>query len=262
MAMPLRNTDPNQSPLYTSPYAGQVTDPSQMPVMPGYNSTYNPNTMSLGNDMSSMLAGTNQNTQPLQQLAANAESTQASPWAQLQSQLARNQTAQGMSTVAGQTAGSTANAEGNLAMSGGLSSGANERLQESGQAAGIGAQQGVQNQGNTNLLNIGSQDAAQKQQEMMALPGMETQAYQASLEPIQMMGQAQAQDVAHEGANLQGLNNFNMSAYGNQAGMYGAGQTADAEANAAAGQSGWLGLGQQANPYTLLPNGQYVPAAH
>jgi hypothetical protein len=237
------NSPQTQQPLYQSPYAGQQVDPSQSPIFPGFNQIYDPSTMSLGNDMSSMLAGTNYNTQPLQQLQSNAESTTPSTWAQLQSQLAKTQTNQAASQSAGQTAASTAQAQGNLALSGGLSSGANERIQESGEQAGINAQQGIQNQGNQQQLNIGSQDAANKQQEMMALPGMETQAYQASLEPIQMQGQADAQDVAGEMANNQALNQFNMTGFGDQSSMYGAGQTATAQTNAANNSGGLFGGG-------------------
>jgi len=206
--------------------------------------------MSLGNQMSQMLAsGPQYNTQPLQELQQNAENPNASPWAQLQSQLARSNTAQAGSQAANQTAASTAQAQGNLALSGGLSSGANERTQEAGEQAGIGAQQNVANAGNQQQMQIGIQDAANKQQEQMALPGMETQAYEAGLQPIQMMGQADAQDIAHQMAGTQALNQFNMGAYGNQASMYGANQTANAQENAANntgglfGGGGFLGMG-------------------
>lgn len=227
---------------YTSPYAGQPTWSGTVPIVPQFNNIYNPS-MSLGNQMQGMLSGVQYNQQPLQELAANAESTSASPWAQLQSQLAKQQTGQAASQAANQTAGSTAQAEGNLAMTGGLSSGATERAQTAGQQAGIGAEQSVANQGNQTQAQIGLQDAANKQQELMALPGMETQAYQANLEPIQMQGQAEAQDVAHNMANEQALNQFNMTAYGNQAGMFGAGQTADSQLETAKATSGLFGGG-------------------
>ena len=229
---------------YQSPYGGQPTDSSQAPIMPEWNQIYDPSTMSLGNSMQSMLQGGPQyNGQPLQQLSQNAESTNASPWAQLQSGLATQQTNQAKSTAANQTAGSVAQAQGNLAMSGGLSSGAGERAQEAGAQAGIGAQQSAQNAGNTNQANIGIADAANKQQEMMALPGMEAQSYSTQLQPIQMQGQANAQDVANEMANNQSLNQFNMGAYGNQAGMYGAAGTAAAQQQQASDTSGLLGGG-------------------
>jgi hypothetical protein len=234
---------------YISPYSGEQVDPTQSPILPEYNQTYNPQTMSLGNNMSQMLAGTNYNQQPLQQLQANAESTQPSLWAQLQSQLARTQTQQGESQAANQTAGSTAQAQGNLALSGGLSSGANERTQEAGEQAGIGAQQGIANQGNQAQTQIGISDAANKQQEMMALPGMEAQAYGAELAPISMQGQANVQDVQNQMNATNGLNQFNMGAFGDQAAMYGAGQTANAQQQTAQntgglfGGGGFLGLG-------------------
>lgn len=235
--------------LYVTPYQGSVTDPNFAPAVPIYNQTYNPNTMSLGNDMANSLAGTSYNQQPLQQLQANAESTTPSSWAQLQSQLAKQQTSQSASQAAGQTAGQTAQAQGNLAMSGGLSSGANERTQETGEQAGIGAQQGIQNQGNQQQLQIGLQDAQNKQSELQALPGQEAQAYTTSLEPIQMQGQANAQDVANQANSINGLNQFNMNAYGIQGQLYGANQTALAQENTANntggtfGGGGFLGLG-------------------
>ena len=228
-----------------------LIDMGAAPTLPGYNSIYDPNTMSLAHQMQGLLANdpTKYNTQPLQQIQSNAESTNASPWAQLQSQLAKTQTGQGMSQAANQAAGSTAQAQGNLAMSGGLSSGANERTQEAGQQGAIAAQQDVQNKGNQQQLQIGSQDAANKQQELMALPGMEAQAYSTSLQPIQMQGQADAQDMAAQMANNQALNQYNMGAFGNEASMYGAGQTANAQTTATEhsgglfGGGGFLGLG-------------------
>lgn len=223
------------------------------PTLPGFSPIYNPGTESQGALMQNALANdpTQYNTQPLQQLQSNAESPTASPWAQLQSQLARTQTGQSMSNAANQTAGSTAQAEGNLAMSGGLSSGANERAQETGQQASIGAQQGALNAGNQQQLQIGAQDAANKQQEQVALPGMEAQAYSTSLQPIQMQGQANAQDLAAQMANQQALNQYNMGAYSNAASLYGAGETANAQTTATEnsgglfGGGGFLGLGFQ-----------------
>ena len=233
------------SDMSNSPYV----DLGPEPVLPGFTNIYNPS-MSMGNQMSQMLASdpTKYNTQPLDQLQQNAESTSPSAWAQLQSQLQSQRTNQSASQAANQTAGQTAQAEGNLAMSGGLSSGANERAQETGQAAGINAQQGVQNAGNQAQLGIGVQDAANKQQEMMALPG-EAQAYSTSLQPIQMQGQADAQDMAAEMANNQALNQYSMGAYSNAMSAYGAGATSNSQIDATQnsgglfGGGGFLGLG-------------------
>lgn len=241
------NTSPMQMPAsYTSPYAGQAYSPNTVPVSPEYNQTFNPQTESIAPQMATELNGLNYDTQPLDTLKSNAESTSPSPWANLMSQTARTNTQQAGSDAAAQTAGSVAQGEGNLAMSGGLSSGARERLQQSGDQAGIGAQQNIARQGATDLSNIGLQDQSTKQQEMMALPGMETQAYQTQLQPISMMGQAQAQDVANQGNSIAGLNSFNSSMYGNQASMYGAARQADATqeaANEQAQSSGLFGMG-------------------
>lgn len=232
-----------QNQLYTSPYAGQAINAGTAPVMPQFNQVYNPQTMSLGNNEQQMLSGVNYNQQPLQQLQANAESTAPSQWAQLQSQMNKQQTGQAASQAAAQQAGQTAQAEGNLAGNGGLSSGGAERAQEMGQLGGIGAQQSIQNQGNQGQLQIGLQDAANKQQEQMALPGMETQAFEANLQPIQLQGQANAQDVAAQMENNQALNQFNMNAFNTQGAMYGANQTANAQQNAANASSGVFGGG-------------------
>ena len=234
--------DPNSG-QYVSPYSGETLDGTQAPVMPDYNNTYDPNTMNLANMMQDQLAGTSLNTQPLQQLQANAENPNPSPWANLESQLSRSQTQQGLGQAANQTAASTGQAEGGLALSGGLSSGATERAQEAGEQAGIGAQQSTQNQGNQALLGIGAQDAAQKQQEQMALPGMETQAYQASLEPIQMMGQANAADVANQMNATNGLNQYNMNAMDLAGSLYGANQTGTQNEYLATHTGGLFGSG-------------------
>lgn len=243
------STSPMQMPTtYQSPYAGMAFNPSSAPITPAYNSTFNPQTESLAPQIGQMLNETPYDTQPLDQLKSNAESTAPSSWANLMNQTARTNTQQAGSQAAASTAGSTAQAEGNLAMSGGLSSGARERLQQSGEQAGIGAQQDVAREGATNLANIGMQDAQVKQQELQALPGMETQAYQAKLQPISMYGQAAAQDVANEGNSIAGLNAFNIGAYGSDASMYGASKTADATAAAAADQEAHSGLLGQGGP--------------
>jgi hypothetical protein len=241
------NTNPMQMPAqYLSPYGGMSFNPNSTPVMPEYNQTFDPQTESIAPQIGQLLNQTPYDTQPLDQLKSNAESTAPSAWANLMSQTARTNTQQAASQAASAAAGSTAQAEGNLAMSGGLSSGARERLEASGQQGGIAAQQNVAREGATNLSNIGMQDAATKQQELQALPGMETQAYQAKLQPISMYGQSLAQDVANEGNSIAGQNAFNMSAYGDNASMYGANQTANATEQAAADQaahSGVLGEG-------------------
>lgn len=243
---------PDGQPLITGQYGGQTYNPdsgTNSPTTPGFSSLYNPS-MALAPQMTKALSGVSYNQQPLQQIEQNAESKSPSPWANLESQQARAQTALSGSKAADQTAGSTAQAEGNLAMSGGLSSGAGERAQEAGQQAGIASQQGVQAGGNKNLLDIGISDAANKQQQLMALPGMETQSYEAQLQPIQMEGQAQAQDVAHDMANNQAFNQYQMGLYGNQAGMYGAQQTAMGQENAGGGGS-WLCTARSREvPYT------------
>ena len=202
-------------------------DPSTgMPGSPGYINPYNPATDNLSNMVSQDLSGYNYNTAPLQQLQNNATSTSASPWAQIQSNLARTNAGQAASQATDQVAGSVAGADNNLAMTGGLSSGARERAAETGTQAGIGAQQGIQSGLNSTLSNIGLSDAANKQQEMMALPGMEAQSAQTQLMPAQMQAQAQAQDVAAQMAGTAGANAYNSNIYGQNAGIYGDAMTA------------------------------------
>lgn len=226
------------------PTTAGLLDMNGAPQLPGFNPIYSSG-MSQADQMKTALANdpTKFNTNALSEISANANNPNESSWAQLQSRLANDQTNQSASRAAGQQAGATAQAEGNLAMSGGLSSGAQERAQTSGEQAGINAQQNVQQQGNQAQEQIAAADAANKQQQLMALPGMEAQAYSTSLQPIQMQGQANAQDMAAQMANNQALNNYNMGAYQNEAGMYGAGKTAAAQMDAANNSGGVFGGG-------------------
>lgn len=237
-----------QSGPYQSPYAGQPIDPmgavgNNAPVMPEFNPVYNPETQSLAPQIQGMLNKTSYDTNPLKQIEQNATSNAPSTWAQMQSQLARTNTSQAAGQAANQTAAATAGADSNLAMSGGLSSGARERAAIGGEQSGIAAQQNVANQGNTQQLQIGATDAATKQAQLMALPGMETQAYQAALEPIQMYGQAASMDTSNSMNATNALNNFNMGAFQTAENTYGNNQVANATADAAKHQGGLFGGG-------------------
>lgn len=230
---PQTRTGTNGNTPYTSPYAGQAIDPTQNPIMPGFNDVYNPNTMSQLPQLQSMLGSNTYNEKPLQDLETNANSTSPSAWAQLAQTQNQNQRGSALNDSAQAGAAQTAQAEGNLALTGGLSSGARERVAESGVQGGIAANQGIESAAGSNSLNIGMQDANQKQQEQMALPGMENSAYAAKMMPLQMEQQALSQDTNNEMAQNQALNAFNMGAFQTQGQMYGANQTANAQLEAA-----------------------------
>ena len=242
---------------YQSPYAGQATDPNQAPIVPGYNNTWN-SSMAEAPMLAGMLNGVQYNTQPLNNLADYASNPNASPWAQASTNQSYQQQNEAAQNMTGQTAGATAGAEGALATQGGLSSGARDLAQIQGQKSDLSGQQGIAEQGMGNRSQIGINDASNKLQAQEALPGMETQAYQAQLEPIQMYGQAYGQDVANQMNSTQGLNNFNMGAYQTQGQMYGANQQAqaikDAQANANA-TSGLFGMGGMLGTGLGGPNG-------
>lgn len=246
MAAALPTATPWQAqPLYQSPYAGQATDPTQAPIAPQYNSTWNPG-MAEAPVIGGMLNNVQYNTQPLTNLASYAANPNASPWAQASNLASYQQQNEAAQNLTGQTAGSVAGAEGALALQGGLSSGAGEEARLTGIRSDVGGEQNIGSQGMQQRAQIGINDAANKLQAQEALPGMETQAYNTELEPIQMYGQAYGQDVANQMAATQGLNAFNMNLYGTQGAMWGANQQANATTQAeqeAQNTSGILGGG-------------------
>lgn len=129
-----------------------------------------------------------------------------------------NQAAQNSATQA-------ATARSNLAMHGGLRGGAMERL--SGQAGNDLAlsRQNVLNQGNLSRANIGVQDEAIKNQFLQGLPGQQ-------LASANYATGVDAQNAARNAANAGNLNQYNLTKYGEQMKLKGAGMTSQAIANA------------------------------
>ena len=234
--LPTGNQFGMQGPQYSSPYAGMPAGTQvNEPIMPEFNSPWN-SSMAEAPQMAQMLNGVQLNTQPLTNLENYASDPNASPWAQASDIQSYQQQNEAGSNLAGQTAGSVAGANANLATQGGLSSGAREGDAQAGIRSDVSGQQGIATQGMGQRSQVGINDASNKLQAQEALPGMETQQYQAELEPIQMYGQAYGQDVANQMNATNAGNAFNMSAFNTEGQLYGAGQQANAIAAAQADQ--------------------------
>lgn len=251
-ALPTSNPWSTQAAPYTSPYAGQPMGPTNsMPIAPTYNPTWNSG-MAESPQIAGMLDAVPYNTQPLTNMENYASNPNASPWAQNATLESYLQQKQGQDALKGANAGGVAQTDSTLAMNGGLSSGARERASETGQASLMSGEQGLASTGQTNRTQIGINDAQNKLQAQEALPGEETQAYQAELEPIQMYGQAYGQDVANYMNSMQGQNQYNNQLYQTQGQMYGANQTANATQNAPT-PSCWL-ITRMAKEGLKIPN--------
>lgn len=148
-----------------------------------------------------------------------------SPWAQMMTQRQGLEQTDLLNQASQNSATQAATARSNLAMHGGLRGGAMERL--SGQAGNDLAlsKQNVLNQGNLARANIGVQDEGIKNQFLQGLPGQQI----ASAQYRTGVDTANAGNAA---ANAQAQNQYNLTKYGEQMKLKGAGMTSQAIANA------------------------------
>jgi hypothetical protein len=244
--LPTTNPFGMNTPAQASPYpAGQPMNPNQMPTMPAFDQGWNASDAAAP-QLAGMLNGVNYNTQPLGYLQDYAESGSPSPWASAATSQSMQEQGQNLQANAGTAAGTEAQQEGNLALQGGLSSGARENIATGAQRSMLDTSQNIASQGTAQRMGITTQDASNKLGVAEALPGQETQAYQASLEPIQMYGQALSQDTANSMNEANAQNNFAMSETNLQGQLYDSTMQAEQQAMAAqqqAAKSGLFGMG-------------------
>lgn len=95
-------------------------------------------------------------------LNQQANSPGQSPWALAANAAARQQNTNQLNNASASAAATTGQADANLAARGGLTSGARERNQENGQTNYMSMVQGANNNLNTNMANIATADAQNK----------------------------------------------------------------------------------------------------
>lgn len=169
-------------------------------------------------------------SQAFQQMSNIAQSSSLSPWAQMQSDMNKNQTAQQRDALSAQTAGQTDSAMQRLmSTGGGTGSGAAMMLAQQGQRANIMGNQNIGAQSLNNDLNIAGTDAQNKQGLLGQVANTETGALSAN--------------AATAIGDTQNANAFSANRYNQLMGAWGAAKTADAQRAAAAGGGGKGGGG-------------------
>lgn len=161
----------------------------------------------------------------MQEKGIAQDTSQLSPWAQLQQQQLHMQT-QGARDAANTSAlGSTHQAmDQMMTTGGGLSSGALQNLTAQGARNATMANQNILNQETGGNLSIAQQDALNKQQILGQVANTETGALAANT-------QTGVGDLSNQ-------NIFNTNRYNQQMSAWGAGQTADAQSRASNGVKG------------------------
>lgn len=221
---------PGQTNAPGSPYTIPSLYPGQ-PSSPGYTSPMT-GVPSLGADASQLLSGNQLDTSGLNEFQSQAESQGPSQWAQQaegqQNYLAMQAKDQGAATTAGQTA----TAQAALAAKGGLSGGAAERLAQGGANNYLNMTQGINNTETGNNMQIGMNDQQNKLSMLGQLPGMQLGAANFGLNQAQTQLGADTNDASNIYNANNSLNNFNMNAYGQAMGGFGAQQEALGQASA------------------------------
>lgn len=231
-------SSPEWKNLPTGPQATNA--PAYINPLLGADGKPNP-AMQMGPGVQSLLSGINQDPAALNKFTSEAMRTGPSPWATMakgeQTQAEKTQRDQ----AAAQDAGGVAQAQASLAQSGGLTSGARERVAAGGARNALDTQQGIQTAGNENRLQIGMNDEQNRINELSQVPGMQEAALQIPLQKAQLQGQANQFDIGQTTGQAANQNAYNMGQFtlSNQLGA----ANAQANATAAAGKKGFLGLG-------------------
>lgn len=191
------------------------------------------------------LGGVNQDLSGLnaiKQRALSAPGT-VSPWLALQQQHLGSQLDQMRDDSTASGASSLADATSGLARGGGLGGGASERLARQGMFDQNKARQQISRFGIDQGNNLAVQDENTKNQMLQQLPGLQNQAYQNDLGKsntiLNQMSKEQTGAEDAQKSNLQNVMNelqskrsFDLGQYQSKLAAWGAGKTADAQANA------------------------------
>ena len=219
---------PTYSPDSSSPWSPYYG----MPSSPGYTTVFDPDTMSMADQIQSRLNGINLNTQGLDAFRQQALRKGPSTWANLMNQKQYAEEGDQREQAKNEAASSQAQAEADLAMHGGLSSGARERLATSGARNLLSMSQDVGRQGSLNRMQIGINDEQNRISQLGMLPGMEVQALQPDLQKEQMWEQAKQTDLQRVQAENDRRNQWNQNLYNQQMQSWAANRQAQATENA------------------------------
>ncbi len=212
--------------------AAQGLNPDGSPIKPVYNSQ-----LKADGTMKDVYKYEAQKLDPSNIDSYNAYKTQAmstglSPWAQMQKQLLDSQQQDATSKAAAQSMQAMGQARSGMAMRGGLSAGARERMAISGQRDLMGANQGINRTASQNLLNLGAQDAQQKQSMLGTLMNTDVQTGQFNTTNANAGTQLNLGNALKEQGNQ---NMYNMETYKEQMDKWAANKQADATAASGGG---------------------------
>lgn len=198
-------TTPTPAPApQQDPWANlSMYDIAQM-QMPGYQSAYNPNTMSM---MDYLQKTAPQYDSGYNEFKSQATSKAPSAWYNISRNLGDLKEKDLKDKGAQDVAGANAKARGDLAAQGGLTSGARERIAEQGQKSYLSMAQDTGRQGLQNDLQLGITDAGNKMQMLGQLPGMEQNR-------LNMFETARQNDISNQMNETQRQNQYNMDVYG------------------------------------------------
>lgn len=215
----------NQNGLPNGTTKGQVANVNLFNMLqqyPGFNPTYDPNTMS---DVQYLQQISPQYSQGFNDLRSQALNQGPSQWLNMSQMHNQMQMDDALNKAQQTSAGSTAAGENNLAASGGLSSGARERLQEQGGANMMNMTQQANRQGTENNLSLEATDQGNRIGQLNNLVTAESTKQN-------QWNQAKESDVAKQTANTTQLNSYNMNLYNTRMSTWAAQQQANATRDA------------------------------
>lgn len=216
--------------------AAQGLNPDGSPVKPGYNSQLDKNTGLLKDPYQLKAPVIDYNNVDSYNMYKKASmDTGLSPWAKMQQELLQNQQNQDLSNMAGKSAQAGAQARSGLAMRGGLSNAQRTQIATGGARDLMMGNQGIYQQGAQNLLNIGAQDAQNKQSMLSQVMGIDTGTSKAN---TLNAADTQKYNIGNALNEQQNQNTWNMDTYKEQMQKWAAGKQADATAASGGGGGG------------------------
>jgi hypothetical protein len=207
-----------------------------MPEIPDYSPGWDPS-MSLAPEIEQRLSGINLNTEGLDRFRNEALRTGQSPWASMMEGKSRLSEMDAREAAIRDARAGTLQAESDIAGAGGLTAGARERLGQAGGRSALDMTQRAGRAGTLDRMGIGITDEQNRVNQLSMLPGMEQAPFEAAMAKENIWGRARDQDVSRELRENENYNRYIMDKYGIEGSIYGAGMTADAQAQEDPGTS-------------------------
>ena len=223
------------------------------PKFPDYKSVYDPYSMAMAPGYKQELDAVNPDQRGIDQFRKEALRGGSSPWADLATSKSYGDEARARDTLSTQAVGNAATARSDLAMRGGSSSGARERVATSANRDLLNQSQDLSAQGMGNRSQIGINDEQNRITQLGLLPGMDQNNANFALKKAGLYQEAKAGDLTNQLKENENLNAYNLSKFKTQGEIWGAGQQANATANADSGGS-WICTEAAANTKRWNPN--------